>query len=500
MQVPRQPLTDEADAVAVCAALETLAAQRHAPDKLNMPLHRVIQLFQDVRRRDCPAFHVIVERGTPILIRIVEEGLANPPTRTSHDVFIALKMLAHFGTASGTEAVIRAARLPLDPDGFMWGPVLSNYTRGHPAGRELYEALANPLPPRFIGMALLDAANARAEKDAEFRHPFDSAQGASRLKDWLSDPIPRHYTYGVSSAKALAFLNIPARDELLSLALQHADPRVRAQAARSSAQLGRDAGVQWLSSACMDVHLSRRVMKFLDELGRSDAIPESARDPAFAAMAAFSNWVAQGNDMRRPPDDLRIIDHRELRWPPQGILVPCWLVQFRSMDLRGKSTGENKIGLAGSTTVTLESFRSESLSFDDMYAMCCYWDMSARGLICDASIETPLSEYDHLLRAANLAMGEEPSESRQVKKLQVVMIAEMAPELGYPQSAVAVAQSSDSREPRWFVADGDRSRWYSTREEVSEDSAEVVLYIHVGRVLLRFDLPRDDCPNIAIRR
>jgi hypothetical protein len=215
----------------------------------------------------------------------------------------------------------------------------------------------------------------------------------------------------------------------------------------------------------------------------------ATRDPAFAALAEFSNWMAQGNAMRRPPEDLQIIDRRELPWPPQRTPTTFWLVRFRSIDLRGESTGKFEIGLVGGTTTVLESFGCESLSLDEMYAICCYWAMSARGLICDGPIETPSPEYDDLVRAAIVAIGEEPSEALWAEKLQVVMIAEMAAELGYPQPVVAVAKSTDSRDPRWFVADGHRSRWYSTRDQVSDDSAEVVLNIHVGRVLLGFDLP-----------
>jgi hypothetical protein len=103
----------QADAEAICNLVARLAFGETAIGGTSA-LESVIGLFRDVKGVECPAFSVLAEKGIPLLISIVDDALANPSRHDPEAVLCALKMLAIYGTAEGTDAVLRAARQPLE--------------------------------------------------------------------------------------------------------------------------------------------------------------------------------------------------------------------------------------------------------------------------------------------------------------------------------------------------------------------------------------------------
>ncbi len=113
--------------------------------------HALIGLFQDVEGRDCPAFGVMTELGLPLLIEIVDSGCADDSSIDPEDVLFALKILVIYGTYEGTDAVIRAARRPFQPDSYWWHLILSPYGGGHPESERLFGSSQQPAAGRFSG-------------------------------------------------------------------------------------------------------------------------------------------------------------------------------------------------------------------------------------------------------------------------------------------------------------------------------------------------------------
>jgi hypothetical protein len=157
-----------------------------------------------------------------------------------------------------------------------------------PESSLLYRLLCDPLPPAFIGVSLLDAANACLIEGGEIDHPFDSQEGKLRLREWLTSTESDEFSYAHSATLALPFISDPERNELLELAANHSDPGVQLAAAWAAATLGLEDGLQRLAGYCRDFKYAQTAKRYLAELGRDDVIPAAANEPGFAALAEFS--------------------------------------------------------------------------------------------------------------------------------------------------------------------------------------------------------------------
>ena len=401
---------------------------------------------------------------------VAEGDLSNP-------LLFILKILAFYGTTDGTLKIIEAARRPLQPDAYMWSVILGIFKPGHPQNELLYGSLGDPLPPGFIGVSLLDAANACLIEGVEMPHPFDSAEGMQRLRAWLTNAEEAEHSYAHSATAALPFLSHPDRDELLSLAMRHPDTDVQLEAAWAAGKLGREEGPRQLAEACRDLKHAQAAKHYLRELGREDAIPPEANDPSFDALAEFSRWLAHPNELGRTPDHLEIVDHRKLAWPPERELKPFWLIKYMVKDTTGLGEDDVDCGLVGSTTFCLFSKKLAQRPPEDAYAVHCYWEMEQAGLIDESDVRESSREYEVLLKQWRGGPLENP---------QVLFVAELSPELHCQQRLVGLASARLEGADGWAVLDGDRSQWYPKSDMPAEAYENAVLKIHVGRHLLEF--------------
>lgn len=465
------------DAEAVCNVLVRLGPTGTAFGGKSA-FYALVGLFQDVGGRECPAFAVMAEKGTQLVAQIVNDALQNPSRLDAHEVLFALKILAMYGTREGTDVVLRAARLPLRPDDYMWSIILQAYSKRHPERQRLFRELSHPLPSGFLAVSLLDSASAAIRDGADFPHPFDSPAGKQQLEHWLTDDDEEHFGYAVSATAALPSISAPERDSLLALAFDHPSADVQLEAAWAAAALGREPGIQWLGRACLDVNLSERAAEYLRELGRTDAIPAEAEDASFKAKAEFAHWLAHPNELGRPPDELEIVDQRKLNWPPEREPKQVWLIKYRVKDVTGLKPDDVDVGLVGSVTFCLFMYKLEQRPPEDGYAIHCYWEMTGQNLIAEIEVPDNSKEYDQMLQQCKLpALG----------SVQIKVVAELSPELQYPQKLVALAKATCQGEPGWIVLDGQRSRWYAASEMPADSADKLVLMVHVGRVLLGFN-------------
>jgi hypothetical protein len=470
-------IKSEADAEAVCRVLERLLPAGSAVGG-ESGFHALVGLFQDVDGSECPAFGVMAEKGIGLLVQIVDDALQEPSDRDADDLLFALKILAMYGTPEGTDTVLRAAQKPLQPDAYLWSLILSAYSAGHPEHERLFKQLSDPLPTDFLAVALLDSACAALRGGADCPHPFDSTAGKERLERWLTDGDEEHFSYAVSATAAIPFLSAPERDALLALAFDHPSTDVQLEAAWAAAKLRRDAGIKWLARSCLDVNVAERAKHYLTELGRPDAIPPEAGDAGFQARAEFAQWLAHPNELGRAPDQLEIVDHRELNWPPERESRQMWLIRYCLKDSTGLKTDDVGVGLVGSVTFCLFTYKLEQRPPEDCYAIHCYWEMEGRGLIAESDVEEDSTEYDQMLRQGNVdGLGE----------ARIVCVVELSSPLEYPQKLVALAKATRHAEAGWMVLDGGRSRWYAADELPADVPDRTVVMVHVGRVLLGFN-------------
>jgi len=483
------PIKSRADALAICQALEWVQEGRVDRGKsFTSPLHALTGLFQDIESTDCAAFAVLRERGSALLASLVNQGLSQNGLYPDDDLLFMLKILAQYGTEEGAEAILRAARKPLAPDAYMWSVILGAFQAGHPEAVRVFAGLSDPLPNGFVAVALLDAANRFALDGGELQHPFDSDEGVARLGAWLSDTDPEHASYAVSATAALPFLNHAGQHRLLNLAMEHKDGAIALEAAWAAAKMGEPRGFELLARLCLDVNRSTQARLYLEELHRGDVVPAEALAPDFQARAEFAHWLAHPNELGCAPDEVEILDHRELPWPPEFEPKPLYLIRYRAKAASELDEDDVGVGLVGGVTFCFFSYHLDQRPPEDGYAIHCCWELERANLFKCEAVEEDSTEYDSLLAQ----WPGQPLEATRVEH-----VAELSPQLKHPRRLVAVASARAGTAAGWVVLDGHDSRWYLADELPPEERGETVLKIHLGRMLL--GLPATGCRKDWLR-
>ncbi|MRR11641.1 HEAT repeat domain-containing protein, partial [bacterium] len=341
----------EEEADAVCAALRAFRARAQTSVKppLTSPLHTLTALFQQVE--DERAFARLKQAGLPQLRLCVEDALHGKGGR-EEDILFILKILAMYQEEQDVDLIVRAARLPWKPDGFMWSVVLGQFDEDHPHAERLLSALRDPLPSGFLLVSYLDMANALAIAGRIKAHPFDSAPGTQQLDRWLRDENPDHFSYAHSATASLPFIRPKQRRTLLAIASAHPDVSVRLEAAWAQVKGGDPAGLDALIASAADPRYSEVAQAYLKELGKADRIPTLVGAPDFQALTEMSSWLAHPHEYGRPPRSIEVFDSRVLFWPPTNDTRRLWLLKYSYQDSDADSP-DIGLGLVGSVTFAL---------------------------------------------------------------------------------------------------------------------------------------------------
>jgi len=461
-------LKSRGDGEAICWGLDQI---ENDPGEQAAELTYVLaRLFQDVPEVECAAFAILHTQGIPKLISLYDILRPRNNDEDSDCLMFILKILSLYGTTEGTLKVIEAASEPFQPESYMWSVILSNYEAGHPQNNLLYTSLTDPVPEKFIGVSLLDAANAAMIGEESMSHPFDSEDGKRRLHQWLSNSHSEEFSYAHSATAALPFISPPEQGAMLELAMNHSETHIRIEAAWASAKIGREDGFSNLREHCRNYRTAAVAQQYLTELERQDLIPDESNEPEFAALAEFAQWLAHPNELGSPPDELEVMDHRTLEWPPEKELKPFWLIKYRLRADDGEV--DEGAGLVGSVTWCFFSFDLANRPPEDAYGLHCYWEMQHQGLIEEAEVEDGSNEYDSLLKQWTGPTLTDP---------KMRALAEISPELNYPERIVGFASGKLNDEEGVAVLDGERSKWYPQSYDTDGDGA---LKIHIGRYLL----------------
>jgi len=315
------------------------------------------------------------EHVLPEAVLLFEDSLGRRSRLSQQTALALLELLLAFDEPEAGTRLIRAVRHPLLPEDLDWTCVFSQLDEEHPFWPEVCAALTDPLPPGFIAVAFLDAANNLAMAGDLDSHPFANEAGSKRLQGWLTSRRPEDISRAHSATTALPFLGCQQREALLPLARRHPDEVVQMEASWVAAVTGDETGVTALARWAMDALWSRQACLYLRELRREESIPARAQEPDFEAIAALTAWLARSDNLGSPPDQISVFDQRELFWPPSGgrrlvhLLRYAYTVQAGNQDCVG-------VGFVGDMALALTEQATDRLSPEDLYGLYCAWELA----------------------------------------------------------------------------------------------------------------------------
>lgn len=366
------PVRTQAEAEAICAALDHVAAHSKDDRHMTSSLFRVAALFQQVDSEEAGDF--LKREGLPRLLKNFDAQWA-AADRDMNDLLFVLKIFAMCGYEDGISRIVAAARDPLGHEGYLWSVIFGQFAEDHPFREFICDELRDPLPTGFCGVAYLDFVNALAREEEIKDHPFDTTAGKAILHGWLIDTSPEHFSYAHSATAALPFIGNPERDQLIALAMDHLDTGVQMEAAWASARLGSESGIKFLARLCLDPRTCKTACTYLQELGREDAVPQKAQDPDHQALAEMCSWLEHPQELGRPPDEIELYDSREIYWPPTDDRRRLWLLKYRYFPRADGDEENSGVGMVGSVTFALFGEATADLPAEDVYALHCCWEL-----------------------------------------------------------------------------------------------------------------------------
>lgn len=475
-------LRSKKDAEAICRALARLPdTEEEGDDHLSSNLYSLCSLFQKVESAEDPAFAVLSLKGQDELIRIYDLLRKRGNEEDGDDLVFLLKILTMYGSESGAKKVVEAVQAEFEPENYLWSVIFSMIGDDHHHRDFIFGEMRKKLPLGFAGVSLLDGANQAMLGGNLKVHPFDSEGGEEMLKSWIENEDEEKFSYAVSATAALALVTFDGRNELLELARNHLDSLVQMEAAWVAVKLGREWGLSSLVKSCEDPGQSAKAQSYLEELGKGGLIPAKTKEPKFLAQAEFANWLAHPNELGQAPDEMEVVDHRQLKWPTEEVAKDFTIVRYRLRNQSGLKADDVDCGLVGSMTWCFFSYEMNQRPPEDIYAIHCFWEMTHEDLIVESDEMAP-GEYDGLLKQWD---------GSKLEGAVIEDVADLSPKLNYPSRLVAVAKATMNEVEGWAILDGARSKWYVKSDFPDETNGKQVLMIHVGSGLLKFEKEPD---------
>ena len=488
-------ITVRRDAEAIINALATLTTeqlvQRSEENDDESPLYELASWFEKCDDEFGLAHKTMEEKGIPQLIKAYDAVVALNNKENENDLIYVLRIFAQYKSKEGASRIIEAARRPIAPDSYWWYSIFATLTKEHPHGDFVLRAIRAPLPDEKIAGQLLSAANQMMLSKEITEHPFDTPAGHKQLEAWLTQPSVNsnaddESSYALDATVALAFVASEDREKLLQLAIQNPNKKIQLEAAWAAAKTNNNFGVEALVEFCKDVHFSATAKDYLEEIEKKDSIPAEALEPNFAAKAEFSQWLQHPNELGEIPDELEIVDQRELPWPPAGEMSKVWLIRYLQKDDTGLEPDESNIGLVGSMTWCFFAYDLNRRPVEDAYAIHAYFELENKDLIQDSYSEELLELERWLPQWKGEALTD----------VEIISVIEANGELNLRNHSLALATAKRNNEEGWVVFDGPRTMWYPKSDQPADEEGDyfdsAILMIHVGRQLLGLPLEAKD--------
>ncbi len=396
---------EEADLSEVLDGVAVLSLYREFCDADNDLAGELSELFRSPGSQE--VFSLFYQMGMPLVLERYRQIKDRGTGEYDHnsEKYQLLALLTGFAFEPAFDEIRSASRNPEMIESYMWGTIFSAGNVTDPDFSSLLRHLGKELPEGFACVAFLDQCNAMCLEHEMSPHPFASDAGMARLKEYLSDSDPEHFTYAISAASALPHLSHPLRNEVLALAIRHPDLKVQVEAAWAGSKLGKREYIDQLAAMSTDWRTGGRAIEYLEELDLNDNIPDDAKDSKHRAKCEVADWLQHPNELAKLPDDLDFVDQRKIYWPP------C--EEDRTMSIL-KWMSKDKVGIVVTGGVTTWCFFSVDEAKDpllDIYARHCNWQMSAN------EIEGAPESYNELDFGRDLLKEKNPDEDWSPQKV-----------------------------------------------------------------------------------
>lgn len=366
------PIEWMADAELICSFLAELLSEEGLSQATgtDSPAMMLVGFFQDPATPE--TYQLFSEAGLPMLVALFD---AKWPERDNDpdSLLLLLKIFGMYNYRPGLERIVTAAKADFAANDFMWSLILRQIDREHPSRHQIVSLLREPLPTGIIAAAYLNLCNQLSLAGELLEHPFNTAAGHDQLTAWLKSQSPSAASIAQVATTSLPFISEPPQAKLLQIACAYPDPSVQLEGAWARARIGDERGFALLRQFCLEPIFSSTACAYLKEYDREYLIPAEALAPDFQAAAELSRWLAHPMEYARPPDELALVDQRELNWPPTNDRRRFWLFRYAYQQ---EDQRESHFGLVGSLTFSLRT--PTNLPPDDVYALHCCWELQAR--------------------------------------------------------------------------------------------------------------------------
>jgi hypothetical protein len=331
-----------------------------------------------------------------------------------------------------------------------------------------------------LAVAIVEYENDLAYDQENFSHFLNGPEGERLIREWLSPNLSeemKSHNAPKTAAICLAFAEMDDWQELIKLARTHPDFAVALEGAWAGARRKDDESIDRLIELAKDVRTSRTAVTYMNELSLEDRIPSETQDPAFAAKAELAEWLSYPTEKGRPPDEMSIVETRNLKWPLEDDPVDVRLIQFVYKDPAGVKPDEVDIGLVGPMTFCHFEMKMSTRPKEDIYAIHVYRELEAYDLIESVDLAAQPAAYDYMLKTWK---------GDTLVNAKIVYVAKLERSVGYPRRLLALASATLNGEEGFVVLDGPRSKWYAKKSQVADTPESAFLMIHLGKELLNF--------------
>ena len=347
-------------------------------------LHPLVSVFQfpaveEIREQ-------LIQSAIPDLRELFRVGIHERYPEFADDWLFPLKILAALTSPRDSgEVVSQVIRSGFGGESFVWGVIFDQVGDDPDWCRFLWNSCSEDPPDLFCGICFLDLANQLSNEvtgGSEFGiHPFRGAKGVALLEEWLESDDPGDESYAMSAAEALTFLSEGDRRHLLGIAREHDSEEVRLRAASCLLKEDESGGIELLRELCLNPATTGRATEMLERLGKFKEIPVEVSVPEFRALAEFCDWLRNPENFGEIADEIDCIGRERLYWPPAGAERELYLFRYvyHSECHEGSAPDEVGVGVVGSRTVSLVGQTSATMSFREILALHCCWELQQNG-------------------------------------------------------------------------------------------------------------------------
>ncbi len=335
-------------------------------ENLNSPCYVLTNLV--CKPKTAKVFFIFKNEALTELRRILSEGLQKTKNR-EYDLLKIISVLAEFAENEDITRIASIAKSGIlyhHEHSYYWINTFRDISSDQSKFKLLLNNFKHKLPTQGIADCFIYIANDLIiEKDLD-SHPYKTPHGIKILKEQL-----KVEEYAYNATVAIAFVDKIYCNELFEIALKNSDTDIKIEAAWAMAKQGFKQGIGLLQEFSLNIHTARKAHRYMTEIDLDIFIPEkNLNDTDFQAMAQMSHWLQHPNEYGKAPDTIKILDKRNLYWPPAEEKLDLWLIEYSFKD-----DNEVKIGMVGSITFELCSVDKINVTPEIIYAKHCLWEM-----------------------------------------------------------------------------------------------------------------------------